>query len=656
MKKILCLLLCSFMIMGLSQNVVQAVDNTIPEEQIIKNDSTGIPDSVIYANVLKEGDFNNGNKDGILTYDEASTVIQLSIRESKTQFSFKGISKLSNLMNIDISYSGNYEVSELSEIKNLKNLKGLRLDGCTNITSLNDIPNKGITNLSVIDTSITDINGLDNFKYLDRFSIEKSGTQNPKYTININELLKFNLQSLNITGWNVLHSEKIKEMNSLLFLDIANTKITDFSFLPQMEQLRSLNISNNNLNKIDFISTLTNMESLDVSDNNISDISPLKNLIKLYNFIGNNNNITDLKDYPAVSTQSSISIGLSNNKIQDITPLDGIEIDALGLNGNELSNVDILSNDCFKKLWILDLGSNNLTNLPNLHHLKKLDTGTYYSRIGSTNFSKNKLSEEELISKLPIHVANNKSFINSNKYQEDPILPIPPIDVETIVSDKIPNNLSNIIKDKNNSSVVVKLPNSDTVDSNIFKASQESGKDITFNILDDKGNSKYSWNFEGRNITNPNMNIDLGIKFETDKQKEIQALTNQSNIFYASFSHHGELPGTAKITINVSNMYKDGEYIYLYYYNEEKGIIEQKGSGIEVLNGYATFDIDHCSTYFFTKEIIQENSKDTTKDNLTNNNGNTPQTSDNTNLTLLILSGGIALLGISLLSKRKKYN
>ena len=656
MKKILCLLLCSFMIMGLSQNVVQAVDNTIPEEQIIKNDSTGIPDSVIYANVLKEGDFNNGNKDGILTYDEASTVIQLSIRESKTQFSFKGISKLSNLMNIDISYSGNYEVSELSEIKNLKNLKGLRLDGCTNITSLNDIPNKGITNLSVIDTSITDINGLDNFKYLDRFSIEKSGTQNPKYTININELLKFNLQSLNITGWNVLHSEKIKEMNSLLFLDIANTKITDFSFFPQMEQLRSLNISNNNLNKIDFISTLTNMESLDVSDNNISDISPLKNLIKLYNFIGNNNNITDLKDYPAVSTQSSISIGLSNNKIQDITPLDGIEIDALGLNGNELSNVDILSNDCFKKLWILDLGSNNLTNLPNLHHLKKLDTGTYYSRIGSTNFSKNKLSEEELISKLPIHVANNKSFINSNKYQEDPILPIPPIDVETIVSDKIPNNLSNIIKDKNNSSVVVKLPNSDTVDSNIFKASQESGKDITFNILDDKGNSKYSWNFEGRNITNPNMNIDLGIKFETDKQKEIQALTNQSNIFYASFSHHGELPGTAKITINVSNMYKDGEYIYLYYYNEEKGIIEQKGSGIEVLNGYATFDIDHCSTYFFTKEIIQENSKDTTKDNLTNNNGNTPQTSDNTNLTLLILSGGIALLGISLLSKRKKYN
>ena len=68
--------------------------------------------------------------------------------------------------------------------------------------------------------------------------------------------------------------------------------------------------------------------------------------------------------------------------------------------------------------------------------------------------------------------------------------------------------------------------------------------------------------------------IDLSIKFKTEKQKEIEDITKQKDAFYISFTHHGELPAPAEIKTFVGNQYKDGETVHLYYYNEDTGKIE----------------------------------------------------------------------------------
>lgn len=71
------------------------------------------------------------------------------------------------------------------------------------------------------------------------------------------------------------------------------------------------------------------------------------------------------------------------------------------------------------------------------------------------------------------------------------------------------------------------------------------------------------------------------------------------NPFIISFSHHGKLPG--KATVTIESPLEDGEYS-LYYYNQDTGkaeLIEK----IKVINGQATFSINHCSDYFIAKEL-----------------------------------------------------
>jgi len=139
-------------------------------------------------------------------------------------------------------------------------------------------------------------------------------------------------------------------------------------------------------------------------------------------------------------------------------------------------------------------------------------------------------------------------------------------------------------------------------------------KDKVIFIKEKDGEFKYSWSFDKKEYNNSGFEFDMGIKFKSPKKNDINDLISKSmKKEYVSFNYHGSLPSTATIKVPV-NKFKDGYRLNLYYYNDKTNKIETIKTNIRVTNGYASFDIEHCSDYFLTMSIVKEASG-------TNNNG-----------------------------------
>lgn len=139
-------------------------------------------------------------------------------------------------------------------------------------------------------------------------------------------------------------------------------------------------------------------------------------------------------------------------------------------------------------------------------------------------------------------------------------------------------------------------------------------KDKVMFIHDSNGSFKYSWTFDRKEYNNNGFDFDMGIKFKSPYKSQINSLINANmKKEYVSFNYHGNLPSTATVKIPVTK-FEDGKRLNLYYYNDVTNKIETIDSNIKVINGYVTFEIDHCSDYFLTLSIVKEASSK-------NNNG-----------------------------------
>lgn len=109
-----------------------------------------------------------------------------------------------------------------------------------------------------------------------------------------------------------------------------------------------------------------------------------------------------------------------------------------------------------------------------------------------------------------------------------------------------------------------------------------------------------------------------------------------------SFAHHGNLPGAAEVTIDLSTtgLFYGGQIVYLYYLNPATNSFEFIDSA-EYYSS-ATFTMTHCSEYIVTGEKLAGTSLKTSA-----------KTSDVTNATVyaVILLAGVALVAVS--SKKK---
>ena len=133
----------------------------------------------------------------------------------------------------------------------------------------------------------------------------------------------------------------------------------------------------------------------------------------------------------------------------------------------------------------------------------------------------------------------------------------------------------------------------------------ESKSQVKYKIEDGEGNYLYSWTFHKTNNEETKIEDEVDFLIETDiVNPKIEKLTDVEDKIVVTFSHHGVLPSTSTIELDVSEHYADGEKLYLYYFNEDENVIEYKDENIVVANGYADFDIKHCSEYILTTQKI----------------------------------------------------
>lgn len=171
--------------------------------------------------------------------------------------------------------------------------------------------------------------------------------------------------------------------------------------------------------------------------------------------------------------------------------------------------------------------------------------------------------------------------------------------------------------------------------SNLIKT--ETKNKVIF-IKDKNDSFSYSWTFDKEEYNKKEFDFDLGINFTTPNKKKIESLIKDDvKTKYISFNYHGDLPSKASIKVPVSDMFKDGNRLNLYYYNESKNQIELITNSVKVINGYVTFEIEHCSDYFLTMSIVKEASN----------------TSNNGVVIIVMLVVIVILIGYTLIKNKK---
>lgn len=254
----------------------------------------------------------------------------------------------------------------------------------------------------------------------------------------------------------------------------------------------------------------------------------------------------------------------------------------------------------------------------------------------------------------------------------DPVTP--PSDPNTATSDKKTDNSSavlvsdkdivsasevnNVLENELNNSVLATVETyskevAPTLKSDVFKKMLDSQKAITVGITDANNRLMYSWTFASEQISNPNMDLDLTMTMDTDRADEVKKITGRDDVMYLSFAHHGALPGPATIKNYVGDKYKNGDVIYLYYFNEEKNCVESVGNGgLTVKDGYVEYVITHCSLYFMSQDELITNN--TVSSNVSNSVS--VATGDRTNVLPYVLGTvlGVIALGVVMIVERKR--
>lgn len=134
-----------------------------------------------------------------------------------------------------------------------------------------------------------------------------------------------------------------------------------------------------------------------------------------------------------------------------------------------------------------------------------------------------------------------------------------------------------------------------------------------YSIEDYERDLSYSWQFE--KDKSKNISVEDSLYITEDLRLSIDANTNGANRItdkvdqkklIISFDYHGELPLKTTVKINVAEKFKNGDSLYLYYYNPDNDGIEYIAHNVEVKNGYVEFQIEHCSDYFLTAAVVND--------------------------------------------------
>ena len=151
-----------------------------------------------------------------------------------------------------------------------------------------------------------------------------------------------NLQTLDLISNQISDLSPLGGLTNLANLTLETNQISDLSPLSSLTNLQTLYMYNNQFSDLSPLSNLTNLRLLNLDSNQISDISPLSGLTNLENLVLN---FTQISDLSSLSGLTRIQIlELQRNQISDISPLVNLtDLRSLYLDGNQIQDISPLA-------------------------------------------------------------------------------------------------------------------------------------------------------------------------------------------------------------------------------------------------------------------------------------------------------------------------
>lgn len=149
-------------------------------------------------------------------------------------------------------------------------------------------------------------------------------------------------------------------------------------------------------------------------------------------------------------------------------------------------------------------------------------------------------------------------------------------------------------------SLSVDIAKDPKIPSHVLTTLKEKKGSLTLNM------GSYSCTIDGKTLqTLPkdSDSIDLSVKMEKDES--LSAAAGGRDVYQLHFAHSGQLPGRFTYSFKAQDS-APGDTLYLYYYYDKSGVVEGMQTAVVDENGYVSFDIYHCSSYFVTKAAIED--------------------------------------------------
>lgn len=167
-------------------------------------------------------------------------------------------------------------------------------------------------------------------------------------------------------------------------------------------------------------------------------------------------------------------------------------------------------------------------------------------------------------------------------------------------------------------------------------------------------NVLWSWTFDASAVAAGTdvSALRLGISGSDTVPDSLSDQLRGHNVYYLDFDYDGQLPATAGIYINVSSVFAEDGDLYLYHVDSTTGKIEQADSDATAANGYATFDIDHCSDYFLTDEKIDTDAQQSSSDTAAGSSVNTAAVA----AAIAVVAAAAAVITVIVKKKKRQHD
>lgn len=266
---------------------------------------------------------------------------------------------------------------DLNGIQCFQNLTSLTLRGQSfkDISPISAL--KNIQKISLIDTSVVSIDSFKNLSKIKELTI--SGTKTLQSVKGVEEMTK--LTSLELTDNGIVNVEDLNNLVNLTELNLSYNAITSIPNINRLTLLENLNVSFNNIDDLgDDLSGLSELRHFIAGNNDICDLSTLGDLVSLETLdLGFNNLGCDgsgeSPDFSSLENATNLTdIYLNDNNLVSISGLEGynIPLETLYLHNNLLTDITPISE--YTGINELVLYGNMIQNISNLSGMTNLNT------------------------------------------------------------------------------------------------------------------------------------------------------------------------------------------------------------------------------------------------------------------------------------------